>query len=114
VYTDRHDLDNLRTQVYLHPGQWNVTKMAEYVHLSRSHFSLKYKEVFGVTPNFDINTAAMLEASKLLITTDLSVNKIGKRLGYSRSDYFIRIFKEKYGVTPIEYRKINAGFGEVE
>ncbi len=107
-YTHEHNFDTLRTQVYLDPGDWNVEKMAEYVYLSRSHFSIKYKDIFGVTPNNDINTAALLVASKLLTTTNYSVSKISKTVGYARSDYFIRLFKQKYGVTPAEYRKFNA------
>ncbi len=106
-YTHEHNFDTLRTQVYLNPGEWDVEKMAEYVYLSRSHFSIKYKDIFGVTPNNDINTAALLVASKLLCTTNYSVSKISKTVGYARSDYFIRLFKQKYGVTPAEYRKFN-------
>ncbi len=104
-YTQDHTFDTLRTQIYIDPGAWNVEKMAEYVHLSRSHFSIKYKELFGVTPNADINTAALLVACKLLTTTDQAVNKISSAVGYARSDYFIRLFREKYGMTPAEYRK---------
>ena len=106
-YAHEHTFDNLRTQIYLDPGAWNVEKMAEYGHLSRSHFSIRYKEQFGVTPNVDINTAAMLVACRMLSTTQMSVSKISRSVGYARSDYFIRLFKQKYGMTPIEYRKIN-------
>ena len=107
-YAQDHTFDNLRTQIYVNPGEWNVEKMAEYVHLSRSHFSIKYKELFGVTPNADINTAALLVACRMLTTTDLGVNKISSAVGYARSDYFIRLFKQKYGMTPAEYRKTNS------
>ena len=106
-YSQEHTFDSLRTQVYVCPGEWNVDKMADFVHLSRSHFSIKYKEIFGVTPNSDINTAALLVACKLLSTTSMSVVKISKSVGYARSDYFIKLFKSKYGVTPIEYRRYN-------
>ncbi len=113
-YTHEHSFDTLRTQIYLNPGEWTVEKMAEYVYLSRSHFSIKYKDIFGVTPNNDINTAALLVASKLLTTTNHSVSKISKTVGYARSDYFIRLFKQKYGVTPAEYRKYNTVATEEE
>ena len=106
-YTQEHSFDTLRTQVYVAPGEWNVEKMADYVHLSRSHFSIKYKEIFGVTPNADINTAALLVACRLLSSTNMNISKISKTVGYARSDYFIRLFKRKYGVTPMEYRKYN-------
>lgn len=104
-YAQEHTFENLRTQIYIDPGAWNVEKMAEFVHLSRSHFSIKYKDMYGVTPNADINTAALLSAARLLCTTTLGVGKIGRIVGYARSDYFIRLFKKKYGITPAEYRK---------
>ncbi len=106
-YTQEHTFDSLRTQIYIDPGAWDVEKMADYVHLSRSHFSIKYKDMFGVSPNADINTAAMLVACKMLSTTALSVSKISKSVGYARSDYFIKLFKRKYGMTPIEFRKFS-------
>lgn len=111
-YRQEHTFDNLRTQIYIDPGSWDVEKMAEYVHLSRSHFSIRYKEIFGVTPNADVNTAALLVACKMLSTTTMSVNKISRAVGYARSDYFIRLFKHKYGMTPIEYRKYNTTVNE--
>ncbi len=107
-YSQEHTFDNLRTQIYVSPGDWNVDKMADFVHLSRSHFSIKYREIFGVTPNADINTASLLVACRLLTTTNISVNKISRSVGYARSDYFIKLFRSKYGLTPIEYRKFHS------
>ena len=82
--------------------------MAEFVHLSRAHFSVKYKDIFGVTPNADINTAALLCACKLLSTTQMSVADISRTVGFSGAAYFIKQFKVKYGMTPTEYRRFNA------
>ncbi len=106
-YTYEHIFNDLRTKLYIDPSAWSVSKMAEEAHLSRSHFTVKYKALFGVTPNIDKNSAALLVASKLLLTTDHSINKIGKMVGYTRSDYFINLFKGKYGVTPGEFRRNN-------
>ena len=106
-YNQAHTFDTLRTQLYVDPAAWNVEKMAEFVHLSRAHFSVRYKDIFGVTPNADINTAALLAACKLLTTTQLSVGDIGRSTGFSGSAYFIKQFKAKYGMTPTEYRRLN-------
>ena len=106
-YNQAHTFDTLRTQLYVEPSMWSVEKMAEFVHLSRAHFSVRYKDIFGVTPNADINTAALLCACKLLSTTKLSVSEISKKVGFSGAAYFIKQFKAKYGMTPTEYRKLN-------
>lgn len=44
-------------------------------------------------------------ASKLLIETDLSIKEIIENTGYENESYFRKIFKEKYGKNPLEYRK---------
>lgn len=107
-YNQVHTFDTLRTQLYVDPAAWSVEKMAEFVHLSRAHFSVKYKDIFGVTPNADINTAALLCACKLLSTTQMSVADISRTVGFSGAAYFIKQFKVKYGMTPTEYRRFNA------
>ncbi|KEZ90985.1 helix-turn-helix transcriptional regulator [Lacrimispora celerecrescens] len=40
-----------------------------------------------------------------LIDQDYSMKEIASRLGYSSSQYFIKVFKETYGVTPFQYKK---------
>lgn len=46
-------------------------------------------------------------ARQLLINTNLSVQEIVEKLGYSNRYYFNRIFIERYQVTPSEFRKLN-------
>jgi two-component system response regulator YesN len=43
-------------------------------------------------------------AKSLLINTTLPVNVIGRNLGMPNSAYFSRMFREKVGTTPQEYR----------
>lgn len=43
-------------------------------------------------------------AKELLEQTADSVGKICERLGYDNQSYFIKIFKNYVGVTPIEFR----------
>ena len=44
-------------------------------------------------------------AAKKLLYTDLSVREIISDLGYENESFFRKIFKEKYGETPLNYRK---------
>jgi len=45
------------------------------------------------------------EAATLLRDTDDTVGEIMQILGYSNRTYFYRIFRQKYGLTPKEYRE---------
>lgn len=46
----------------------------------------------------------MNQAVYLLSNSKLSVSDIIESVGYDNSSYFYRIFKEKYGMSPKEYR----------
>lgn len=44
-------------------------------------------------------------AAEQLLYTSMSVEEIIKGIGYENESFFRKIFKEKYGVNPLEYRK---------
>ena len=44
-------------------------------------------------------------AAEKLLNTDLPIDKIISDLGYENEGFFRKIFKEKYGKNPLEYRK---------
>lgn len=104
-FSAQTNFDNLRTLIYQNPGSWSVDTMAEYVSLSRSRFSTKYHSFFGTTPNRDLNDAAMLYANKMLSTTDICIADLAYECGFTSPDYFIRLYKKFYGITPGAYRK---------
>ena len=47
------------------------------------------------------------KAQRLLSSTGLSVSQISTQVGYPEYNYFFRIFKERVGITPLQYRKQN-------
>ncbi|MCA5004808.1 AraC family transcriptional regulator [Sphingobacterium bovistauri] len=52
-----------------------------------------------------IETRKLIEAKKLLFTTDKSIAEIGFELGYQDKAYFTSVFKKKSGQTPSEFRE---------
>ena len=46
----------------------------------------------------------MDEAKSLLLTTNLSAEKISEESGYTNARYFFKSFKGEFGMTPQEYR----------
>jgi len=43
-------------------------------------------------------------AMELLDNSELSIYHIAEECGYSSPSHFFRVFREKYGITPNEYR----------
>ena len=99
-------LKKLRLEIYHNPTEFSgVSDMAEYVNLSRSRFTVLYKEFFGVSPNSDMINARVSKASYLLSLGTLSLTEISDICGYQSIYHFIRQFRNVVGVTPGKYRR---------
>ena len=78
---------------------------------SRSYISHMFKNKTGKSLRAYCNELKLVEAQRLLVTTDLSVTEIALDAGFEDTAYFIRLFRERYGVTPHKYRaKHNSKF----
>lgn len=97
--------DTLRDKIYESPKGWDVERMAAFLWLSRSRFSVLYNQFYAVTPREDLISSSLHLAKKLLSTTGLTISDIAYECGYSSAEYFIRLFKAHEGVTPGMYRK---------
>ena len=95
----------LRDKMRLNPKEWTVEKMAKEVWLTRSRFSVLYKEFFEVSPNADLIKIRIDYAKHLLETTDETIQRISEICGYASVEYFIRIFNKQLGISPLQYRK---------
>lgn len=67
----------------------------------KAGFSARYHMSIGEYSN----TVRMSVAANLLSSTDLSVEEIGKRIGYQYCGNFTAMFKKAYGKTPLQFRK---------
>lgn len=99
-------LYRLRREIHASPqSSWNVSEISEQLNISSSHFQRMYKAVFGITCKDDVIAARLAKAKKLLQNTDLRVQEIAYACGYSDSGHFMKQFKEKIGVSALQYRK---------
>ena len=57
-----------------------------------------------MSPIEQLKAARLIKAKELLITTDIRVSNIGYDVGFTSPSYFTKCFREKYGMTPNEYR----------
>lgn len=82
-----------------------VDDLANHIHRSRSYVSRKFKEELGFNISTFIMHCKLEEAKSLLTYTNKSLSEISNYLCFANQSYFQRVFKEKYGITPNEYRK---------
>lgn len=64
------------------------------------------KKYTGVTFKQLVQETRLNKAADLLMRTSLPVTDIMQAVGYENITYFYKIFKEKYTMTPHEYRKM--------
>lgn len=78
---------------------------------SRSYVSHTFKQKTGKSLRAYCNDLKITQAQRLLVTTDLSVTEIGMESGFADTAYFIRLFRERNGISPHKYRtKQNSKF----
>ncbi len=78
---------------------------AKYMALSASHFMKLFKQNMNTTFITYLNTYRLSVASRLLITTNLSILEVAEQSGFGNLSYFNRQFKAYYYMTPSTYRK---------
>ncbi len=83
----------------------SVGDMAEHVFLSEGYFTRAFKERLGTSPMNYLIKFRVEKSKELLQKTDLKINNISRRVGFTSSQRFNSAFKKILGLTPSEYRK---------
>lgn len=82
-----------------------VRQLAEKASMNEQYFCRFFKSVTGKSPMAYLNDLRIREAAVLLQTSRLSVTEICLETGFHNLGNFMRIFRERYGCTPLAYRK---------
>lgn len=79
--------------------------LGKLVHLHPVYLSKLYKQETGENLSNYIAMKRLEKAYMLLVETDLHVVDISHLVGYKKPQYFIKLFKDQYGITPYQYRR---------
>ena len=90
-------------------GLPSVKYFAEKCFLSPNYFGDLVKKETGRSPQEFIQSKIIDLAKDELAGTDKSVTEIAYRLGFQYPQHFNRYFKRGTGMTPMEYRRAEAG-----
>ena len=88
-------------------GLPSVTYFASELHLSANYFGDLIKKETGKTAQEYIQTKIIDIAKNLVYIHSKSVSEIAFELGFKYPQHFTRLFKQKVGITPNEYRSLN-------
>lgn len=84
-----------------------VSQLAKEFHITPNYLTNLFHKETGQSPTEYLRKIRTKHACELLVTTNMSIQKISEKVGIVDSNYFIKLFKKDFNLTPSEYRKIN-------
>ena len=88
-------------------GLPTVKYLASHVNLSASYLSDLLKKETGKNAQEHIHLYLIESAKNSLLNSGKNINEIAHDLGFEYPQYFTKLFKQKTGKTPMEYRNLN-------
>ncbi len=82
-----------------------IKQLAKMSSVSENYFSAMFKRETGKNYKTYLTDVRMEVAIELLMTTDMKAYEIGFEVGYNNPRRFVDTFKERYGISPSEYKK---------
>jgi len=91
---------------YIQENYLTVTldDLSNKFYLSKPYLSKYIKEKSGVTFGENVKKIRLKKASTLLRNGNMKVERVAEAAGYQNVEHFNRLFKKKYGMTPVQYR----------
>ena len=83
----------------------SLEEMAASAGVSKTEVLRCFHKTLQTTPYSYVMETRLSKAADLLAETGLPVGEIASRTGFNQQSYFGKRFKEKMGVTPLEYRR---------
>lgn len=85
---------------------FDVNMFAQALNIGRTKLFLKLKGITGQTPNDFILNVRLKKAQMLLIQSDTkTISEIAYEVGFNSPSYFIKRFRELFGITPAQFQK---------
>lgn len=82
-----------------------LEEYARIAQRSLAGFKREFTEVFKMPPGKWLTEKRLQYAQLLLDSTQKNINEITTESGFENASHFSRIFKERFGTAPLQYRK---------
>lgn len=89
-----------------HPTeQFTTETLCRITNLSASSLRRRFKENTGKSPGAFIQDLRLMVAARRLLVTDERISDIAYQVGFEDPNYFSRMFRKNFGVSPQAYRE---------
>lgn len=82
----------------------NLSDMSAELGISHEHISREFRKYQGISPSDFLQNVRIEQSMGDLLNTNLTIEEIAKRSGFSCGNYFSKAFRKKTGLTPSAYR----------
>lgn len=82
-----------------------LQELAALCDMSLSMFKNEFRRSFHTSPHKWLNEQRLSHARLQLITSSKSVAEIARECRFNNASHFIKLFRERFGVTPASYRR---------
>lgn len=83
----------------------SIISISNELHVSRAHLCSVFKRNTGKTINKYITDYRIEKAVEILKESDTKLYEVAISVGFTDQNYFTKIFKKKFKMTPSEYRR---------
>lgn len=101
---NREIINEVKKYLYINYREADLKTTAEHFHFNSDYFSKLLKGGIGISFTDILQDIKLKESALLIKNSDLNISEIMDKIGYNNLSYFYKLFKKKYGLTPIEYR----------
>lgn len=81
-----------------------ISEISRDLHMSRNRCTKIFTQVYGISPRQYVSELKLKQAKELLLQTDVTVEEIARRLGFSSVHHFSRQFHRWTGMPPSRFR----------
>lgn len=100
-----HEIHSLRLLMLANCEQdWSAEKMCQLLQLGKSQFYRLYREYFHTTPTEELIQARLQLAVYHMTNRSITIQEAAYQAGFANINHFHRLFKKRYGCTPMQYR----------
>jgi two-component system response regulator YesN len=89
----------------------SIKTLSDSMGVNSSYLGYLFKKETGMYFSSYLNQIRVQASEKLILQTDLAIQEIAEKVGYTDVSYFIRVFNKAYGMSPAKYRQISKGAG---
>lgn len=99
--------EEISEYIQKHFASVTIQELMEHFHFQEDYFNRLIKKKTGMTYSNYVQQIRLEKAEQLLTTSSKTIDEIAEAVGYHNKGYFYKIFQEKYGMTPANFRKKN-------